>query len=255
MKIFNIDTTELKSKLLYKWIIFKANFRQKNIIISLSSSVFALAILVAGVYYVRFQQSTGVHAEGVQLRFAGANQSYNKGDEFSVDVYIDSKGLKVTGADIRIGYDAVVLQAESIQQSTFLPVVFIPGQVLPAARIVLGSDPASPKTGTGILATLKFKVIGKNGSTSFFFAPGTAISVLGQNSNAASIPGPFGIAIGTSNSGPAGTPEAPATFGPSLPPPPSTPPKPGTPTNPPAVISTSTPGPVQGGSGTTTLPK
>jgi len=169
----------------------------KKIIISLISIVFILTFLILGVYYVKFRQSTApVKAEGVELLFVSNQTSFKQGDEFNVDIYLDSKGMSVTGADLKIKYDANQLLALSITPGNFLPVVFIPGQITSGqAKIVLGCNPTDPKNGNGILATIKFKVLGQGTNTSIYFDSTTAVAALGQTTNVLGTPPTFDINI------------------------------------------------------------
>ncbi|MDO8340856.1 MAG: dockerin type I domain-containing protein [Candidatus Woesebacteria bacterium] len=92
--------------------------------------------------------------------------------------------MSVTGSDLRIKYDNNILQAINIESKNYLPVVFIPGQIVPpVAKIVLGSDPTDPKNGTGILASIRFKAIGQGITTVISFDANTAVSVLGQTTD------------------------------------------------------------------------
>jgi len=187
MRIFNynIDTELLKVKIKYRWLLFMSTVRQKNTVIPIASSFFALSLLIVGVVYIRQRQIIGVQAEGIKLQLLAGGGTYKIGDEFTVDVYIDSKGLKITGTDVKIKYDPNLIQAESILPANFLPVVFVPGQLSNGeAHIVLGCDPTKPKSGNGILAHIKFKVLAQSGNTSISFIRDNAIAVLGQSTNA-----------------------------------------------------------------------
>src|ERR1035437_5922889 len=139
--------------------LFFSFFKRKNVIISLVSTIFVLSALVIGVIYIRQRQGIlPAGASGVQLQLVPTKTTINKGDEFDVDIYIDTKGMSVTGSDLEVKYDPTELTAESIQPTQagqagyLLPVIFIKGQISSGlARIVLGCDPTSPKNGTGIL--------------------------------------------------------------------------------------------------------
>ena len=212
MKIFgsNIDMENLKYKLLNNWTLFTNRFGRKGVIISLVSTVLVLGGLVTGVVFIKERQGVSVHASGVDLKLAAGVTSVNKGDEIQVDVYIDTKGLSVTGSDIRVKYDPNLLMAESIQQNTFLPVVLVPGKISTGtARIVLGSSPTEPKNGTGILASLKFKVLGSGIKTTVSFDATTAISALEQATNVLGTSTPLEINV---TSGIGGTPIATPTL-------------------------------------------
>jgi len=156
---------------------------KRKITISLITTGFVLIVLLAAAYYVKFQQGiTNSHASGVVLQVLSTKTSVKVGDEFIVSVYIDTGGLSVTGADVRVRYDSSRLLAETITPGTFLPVVFVPGKITQAsaiAQIILGSNPTAPKAGNGILETVKFKAIAASTATNIFLGPATAIAAVG----------------------------------------------------------------------------
>lgn len=189
----NINTTEPPNKI----NSFLPFFKRKDILISILSVSFTLVILVLGVYYVRFRQSTGpVHAEGVQVQLVSTNTNVKSGDEFVVDVYIDTKGMSVTASDLRVRYDPQLLQAESITPGNFLPVVLLPQQLTSGfAQIVLGCSVTEPKNGTGIVESVKFKVLGQGATANIYFGPASAIAALGQSTNVMTSPTSLNIII------------------------------------------------------------
>ena len=221
----------MKSKIITFFSSLKAKlgvFRnKKKVFVSLLSLVFALAILALAVYYIRFRQNTSpTQASGVLLQLAGTagNITWLGGgkvrpdSEFSVDVYMNSNGMSVTGADIEVKYDPKQLSAISVNQgATLLPVVFVPGQIsLGLAKIVLGCKPTTPVTGNGILASVKFKTIGSDGTTATISVdpsaspgPATAISALGQSGNVLSAAAFMNVVI--SSVTPAPLPSGPGT--------------------------------------------
>ena len=160
------------------------NFNLKKVL-TVVFSILLILTLVVGVILVRQRQNTKVGAQGVNLSLTPTTNTVNVGDSYTVDVYIDSKGYSITGADLKINFDSSVSQLTSIQVGTFLPVVFKPGVVSESmGQIVLGCDVTQPKAGTGILARLNFKATSA-GSNQIVFNSQTAISALGQTTNIA----------------------------------------------------------------------
>lgn len=158
----------------------------RRVIISILSTGFVLLILALVIYNIRFRQSTApIHAESVQIKFTNDVTSVKKGDEFVVDIYIDTKGKSVTASDLRVKYNPLLLQVQSITPGNFLPVVLLPQQLTSGfARIVLGSDVTNPKNGTGILESVKFKVLGQGTTANLSFEPSSAVSAIGQDVSA-----------------------------------------------------------------------
>lgn len=187
----------------------------KKVIISLFSIFFILGVLALVVYYVRFRQNTSpIRASGIDLRLVSTTTSVNKNDELDVDVYIDTKGMSITGSDLEIKYDPNLLLAESITPGNFLPVVFVPGKITSGlAKIVLGCNVTDPKNGNGILASVKFKVLGEATNTSIYFDSTTAISALGQTTSVLGTPDALNLTIATS---PVDAPVSEATATPSV---------------------------------------
>lgn len=160
--------------------------KRKNVFISLFSTFFILITLVVGVYFIKFRQNTSpIQASGPTLQLTSTSNTVNKNSEFIVDVYLDTKGESVTGADLRIRYDQTKLQAISIESKNYLPVVLIPGQITSGlAKIVLGSEVTTPKNGTGILAAVKFKALDQGENTVISFDEvGTMISAIGKTTD------------------------------------------------------------------------
>lgn len=188
-----MDTIELRNKI----SLFFSFFKRKNVIISTLSTAFILITLVLGVYFVRFRQNTGtVHAESVQVKFISTATTVKNGDEFVVDVYIDTKGMSVTGSDLRVRYDPLLLKVESVTPGKFLPVVLLPQQLSSgSAQIVLGSNVTEPKNGTGILESVKFKVLGKGATANIYFGSGSAVAAIGQTANVLATPASLNINI------------------------------------------------------------
>jgi len=98
------------------------------------------------------------------LKFDKTSSSLAVGDTVDVQVIVDAGSEQVTSADTYVTYDATVLEAQTVSNGSFFPSVspqISSGSVYIAGMV---DDPASSKTGSGTLATIKFKAL-KSGST------------------------------------------------------------------------------------------
>ncbi len=203
--------------------------------------LFLAVSLIVSVHFINKEQKISVKAGGMDLSLTTPQTSINKNVEFPVFVYIDTKGGQVTGADLRVKFDKDKLEASKIEtlQTYFLPVVFIPGSISASeglAKIVLGCNPDTPKTGTGVLAKITFKTKNVAGVSKIDFSSDTAISALGSTTNVIGQKGSIDITIVGSTTTPTSTP--------TITPTPTTTVKPTvTPTNTVTPTSTSTPTP------------
>jgi len=172
---------------------------KNKVIISLLSTFFIVGLLAMVVYYVKFRQNTGPsHAGTIKVQLVSTTSTVKKNDVFNVDVYLDTQGVPVTGADIRVRYDPAKLVATSVTPGNFLPVVFVPGKINVSSalvQLVLGANLPNPANGTGILAHIKFKVISQGTRAHIYTGPDTAISTVGSAGNVMGVPGEIFITI------------------------------------------------------------
>lgn len=163
---------------------------KKKIIGTLFGVLLLTVSLGVGVYLVQNRQKTGVRAGFVDLTLSSNNGSPRINDTFVVAVGINTNGLSVNVADLRIEYDPNYLEAQSIEPiGDFLPNVLIGGSInntTGKASIVLGplmvNNQPQPRSGTGVLAQLVFKAKSP-GSTSVRFGPETEVAAVGMTSN------------------------------------------------------------------------
>ena len=139
---------------------------------------------------------------------------------FDIDVYLDTKGLNVTAADLKIKYDPNVLEGVSIENRNSLPVTLLAGKVdntLGVASITLGSNPSNPISGGFVLATLKLKVKNRM-TTTVLVNNSSAVTAVGFDKSvissfpsislvASSSPSPLPIVTPTPISTPTATPQ------------------------------------------------
>lgn len=157
----------------------------KKKIIGLLIFLFLLVAIPVSVFVVRQQQELRKKAApATTLSISPASLSKSPQETFSINVLIDTGENTVSAADLVITFDSSKLQAQSIMAGDFLTTVLVGGSVTESsASITLGSPPATPKQGTGILATVAFKVIGTSGSSQIGFGSGTQVAGVGEQGN------------------------------------------------------------------------
>jgi len=118
-------------------------------------------ILLAGLFYLMFPAALTVEAAGIQ--FSPTTVTTTANQTFTVTTNINVGSDQVLSTDAYITYDGSVIEAQSVAAGTFFPIVtpnITTGRVYIAGMV---SDSASPKTGSGTLATITFKGL-KDGS-------------------------------------------------------------------------------------------
>lgn len=200
----------LRDKVRFFW--YSALYPKRKIIGSVLGLLFLTVSLGTGLYLVQTVQKTRVGATGAELMLSPSNANPKIGDEITIAVYLDTKGLQVSGADIKVGYDNNILEATSVRNGNFLPTVLVPGSISSGqASIVLGclidTTGVYPKSGTGILANITFKAKAL-GSTTVSFSSGTGIAAVGQSSNVAEVFKPVQITVQSSTGSPTPTSKA-----------------------------------------------
>lgn len=212
-----------------KKIIFSIRDRAKNFFLYLKSKrkiiagILGVSVLTAslgtGIYLVQKVQSAKTEAGSIVLSLSTNNAAPKVGDTFTVAVAIDTKGLLASAADIRVRYDTSKLEAKSIQpMGGFLPIVLVPGKIdltdtsSGRASITLGAlvnqTEAYPKNGIGVLTQITFQAKAA-GPTDITFGTATAVSAIGQTTNAAGSLNPVQITISSGNAtSPGSTPSA-----------------------------------------------
>lgn len=166
-------------------------FKSKKVVFSILSIIILVASIIAGLYLTKNIQRTKVKADNVELKIVGPDTSLSIGDTFQADVFIDTKGLNVTAADIKINFDPTKLESINIQKGDFLPTIIRDGQVVQnIASIVLGCEineqSVTPKSGAGIIARLNFRTL-QSGSTNIIFDDSTAVAAIGYESSVLNI--------------------------------------------------------------------
>ncbi len=195
---------------------------KKKVIILL---VLVVGLVVAAVL-VRVRQEIRRRAAvtGVDFSLVASKTSLNPGENFTVDIVMNTNEYRVSATEIHIAFDSNILEAQSIQDSGFLPVVLPPGPQVGSgtASIVLGSLPSDPKQGTATVATINFLAKNSSGAaTEIRFDSGTQTAALGNTGDVTRNLNPTSVTV--LGAAPSATP----TTGPGTPTPTKTPtPKP-----------------------------
>ena len=169
--------------------------------------------LGVGVVALKNSQEIKVGAQGAVLSLLGPvdNIIPDPGQQFSVDIYLDTQGLKVSAADLKIKYDPNVIEGVSVESTNFLPVVLIPGKVdnsTGMASITLGANPSDPVSGNAVVAKLKLKPKKKT-PTTISVDNSSAVAAIGSEGNVISQFGSLNLGLPTS--APVTTPTVTAT--------------------------------------------
>ena len=122
----------------------------------------------------------------VELMLDPAMVSTTANKTFTVNVKIDTKTETVSAVDLHVNYDKSMLEATSVKNGTFLPVV-LPVSTPAAgamgdAHFIVGSQPTAPQKGMGTVATITFKAL-KMGSTDIKVDSTTQVAAIGKKTS------------------------------------------------------------------------
>jgi len=95
------------------------------------------------------------------------------GQEFTVDLNIDTKSIAVSSADVKLTYDTAIMDVVNVADGTFFSDT---ASYVGAGKVYIGGffqDQSATKTGTGKLATLTLKGKG-NGTSQLAFVCSTS---------------------------------------------------------------------------------
>lgn len=115
------------------------------------------------------------NVKAASLKFDPITATTTAGQTFEVAVKVDALSTdQYSGIDAVITYDQTVLEPQGVSGGTLFITVTNPTMTGGTVYIVgLVDDVASPKSGSGTLATITFKAL-KNGSVNLAFSCGTA---------------------------------------------------------------------------------
>jgi hypothetical protein len=125
---------------------------------------------------------------GVTISMSPTTGSITGGSSLTENVNIFTASQQVSAAEIHITFDPSKVHVSSITAGTALPVVLVAGTFdnsAGTASITLGSQPTSPLSGSGTLATVNFTGIA-NGTANVGFASTTMTASVGKTGNSLS---------------------------------------------------------------------
>lgn len=151
---------------------------QKKILAIIGLLIFIAAIPIGVLLVQRTQEIRERAAPATNLSLTPVQASYDAGQTFTLSVNINTGTNLVAATELHITFNPQVVEAQKISAASFLPVVILPGTInntAGQATITIGSQPTEPKTGTGTLATIKFR--GKvAGSANIAFGSATKVT-------------------------------------------------------------------------------
>lgn len=153
-------------------------------IVGIATLLIMLVALPVSVLLVRQRQELRREAAAATtLSLLPSSLAVQPGEQFSLEVTIDTGSNTVSAADLVITFDSSKLTATGITAGTFLPVILAPGAVTSGtATIILGSLPEAPMRGTGVLATVTFTA-NNVGIATVRFAATTQVAAIGESGN------------------------------------------------------------------------
>jgi len=136
--------------------------------------------VIVGMVMMNTKRSVKTRASGngVALSLLPATQEASVGQEFTEEIIINTKDQTVSGAELYLTYDTTKVQAIDIKEGTFLPVVLTKGTIKNGTvSITLGCQPSSPQKGSGVLASVKFKLLA-NTPANITFTDATLVTAI-----------------------------------------------------------------------------
>ncbi len=122
-----------------------------------------------GVYLIQRPQQTISQASlsPVTMNLQPVQIETQTGAEFTVDVFSLAGNNQITSVDLNLDYDPEVLVLQSITPKDFLPKILVPPKIASgSASVSLGTEGTSGVSGSGVIATLLFKVMSTTTQTS-----------------------------------------------------------------------------------------
>lgn len=151
--------------------------------------------------------------QAASLRFGSTTATVVVGQTVQVPITVDAGTEQIRSVDVYVLYDATLLEAQGVAEGSFFPTVtknITSGKVYIAGLV---DDPASSKTGSGILATITFKGLA-NGVANVTFDCRTNVNnsskIIKNDMNATNIitcsqNGALAVTVGTGSSSAGGT--------------------------------------------------
>lgn len=168
--------------------IFKFSFVNPKILGLLTVLLLLVGGIGTGVYLTQTPNQTVIQAtlSSAEISFKPAAIQTETGSGFNIDVFGNANGNQITGVKLAFKYDPEVLELTSISPKQFLPkILTAPVIASGSAAVSLGTDGNSGISGSGILATLSFRVKTQQATSTqiSFEKDKTQVNVLGNPNN------------------------------------------------------------------------
>lgn len=184
------------------------NKDMKRIVIILISLITLIAIPASVLLTMRNQELRKKAAPATTLTLTPTTLNKAVGEEFTLEVRMDTAGNQIVAVDLKLSFDPAKLEAEWIHNGTMFPNILSSGTVGNGTiAMALGAtNTTTPITGTGTVATIKFKALAATTSpVAVRFTADTFVGALNEGStNALTSTIPATITIGGTSSGTGG---------------------------------------------------
>ncbi len=110
--------------------------------------------------------SSHISAGNASLSVVPSSSTYDVGQEFEARVQIDTAGKNVKGADLILRYDPFALEVVEVVPGSVFPSTAKAENIVEMGEIIIGAESTdSSFSGTGTVATVRFRVIAGNTPT------------------------------------------------------------------------------------------
>lgn len=171
----------------------------KKAVIIIVSFLLLLAIPASVFVVMKNQELRKKAAPATTISITPASLTKAAGENFTLEVRMNTADNQIVAVELDITYDAAILEAEWIHNGTMFPNILSSGVVENGkASIALGAqNTTTPVTGTGTVATIKFKALAATTAPiTIRFGPNTFVGALGEGStNALTSSSPATITI------------------------------------------------------------
>lgn len=181
------------------------NKDMKRIVIILISLITLIAIPASVLLTMRSQELRKKAAPATTLTLTPTTLNKAVGEEFTLEVRMDTAGNQIVAVDLKLSFDPAKLEAEWIHNGTMFPNILSSGTVGNGTiAMALGAtNTTTPISGTGTVATIKFKALAATTSpVAVRFTADTFVGALNEGStNALTSTIPATITIGGAGGG------------------------------------------------------
>ncbi len=194
----------------------------KRVVIIVVSLLLFLAIPASVFLSMRSQELRKKAAPATTLTLTPATVTKAVNEDFTLEVRMDTAENQIVAVELNLTFDPTKLQAEWIHNGTMFPNILSSGTVgNGTVSIALGAtNTTTPITGTGTVATIKFKALAPTSSpVSVRFSTDTFVGALNEGSTNAltsSVPSTITITGSNSTITPTATPTGTITTTPSI---------------------------------------